>query len=163
MFYGLFAWQLLVTDFDKEADHFADLMVDETLTDESKPYEGHSMHLAFFLVIEAFLEVLVDHLLFDQFCTHGDDEPITSRIVSLVSLGKVMEVVSAEVESDQMIQFCNYLFSLQFIQHPLSLVILLTQEQLQWRDVIIHPGACIMPHIKSLTQLLNRKDPDIER
>lgn len=108
------------------------------------------MRLTFFLVTEAFLKVLVDNLLFDQFSPHGDDEPIASRIVSLVSLGKVMEVVSAEVESYQMIQLRNYLFSLQLIQHPLCLVILLTQEQLQWRNVIIHPRACIMPHIKSL-------------
>lgn len=128
VFNGLLARQLLVADLDEKPYHLADLVVDEALAHESKPYEGHSMRLAFLLIAEAFLEVLVDDILLDQFCPHGDDEPIASRIIGLVSLGEVVEVVSAEVESDQMIQLRDYLFPLQFVQHPLGLVILLTQK-----------------------------------
>ena len=128
VFNGLLTRQFLVADLDEKADHLADLMVDEALTHESKPNEGHSMRLAFLFIAEAFLEVLVYHLFLDQFCAHGDDEPIASGIVGLISLGEVVEVVSAEVESDQMIQLRNYLFSLQLIQHSLRLVVLLAQE-----------------------------------
>ena len=147
---GLLAWELLIADLDEKSDHLADLMVDEALADEGEADEGDPMRLAFFLIGEAFLEVLVDHLLLDQLSPHGDDEPVASRIASLVSLGEVVEVVSAQVKSHQIVQLGDYPFSFQLVQNPLGFVVLLAQEQLQWRDVVVHPRTGVVPHVECL-------------
>lgn len=113
-FDGLFPLEFFIAYFDKQANHFPNLMIDEALPHQSESEEGHAMFFPLFFRV-VLLEAIFNSFGLDELNLHSHDISVISFVVLFISFGKVMVTMGSQVEGSQTIQLGDQLLSLELV------------------------------------------------